>query len=400
MDKDFEAVILSACRTPIGAFGGAFKDVSAVDLGAVVIREAIARAGVKPADVGDVVMGCVLQAGAGMNVARQAALKAGVPVEVPGETVNRVCGSGMQAVVHAVEAIRVGYVDTMIGGGTESMSNAPYLLKGARWGYRMGNAEAVDSMLLEGLTCAMGGCHMGNTAEEIATRYKVSRADQDAFAAGSQERAVRAVAEGRFKDEIVPMPIPQKKGDPINVDTDEYPRAGTTVEKLAALKPAFKKDGSVTAGNASGINDGAAALVVTTMRKAQELGRKPLARILSYVSTGVDPMIMGMGPVPAIRKVLDRAGLKMDDVDLFELNEAFAVQSLAVVRELKIDPAKVNVHGGAIALGHPIGASGARVLTTLAYALRAQKKKYGVASLCIGGGMGIAMAIQNLDAGN
>jgi acetyl-CoA C-acetyltransferase len=400
MDKDFEAVILSACRTPIGAFGGAFKDVSAVDLGAVVIREAIARAGVKPADVGDVVMGCVLQAGAGMNVARQAALKAGVPVEVPGETVNRVCGSGMQAVVHAVEAIRVGYVDTMIGGGTESMSNAPYLLKDARWGYRMGNAEAVDSMLLEGLTCAMGGCHMGNTAEEIATRYKVSRADQDAFAAGSQERAVRAIAEGRFKNEIVPVPVPQKKGDPINVDTDEYPRAGTTVEKLAALKPAFKKEGSVTAGNASGINDGAAALVVTTLRKAQELGRKPLARILSYVSTGVDPMIMGMGPVPAIRKVLDRAGLKMDDVDLFELNEAFAVQSLAVARELKIDPAKINVHGGAIALGHPIGASGARVLTTLAYALRAQKKKYGIASLCIGGGMGIAMAIQNLDGGN
>jgi acetyl-CoA C-acetyltransferase len=398
MDKDFEAVILSACRTPIGAFGGAFKDVSAVDLGAVVIREAIARAGVKPADVGDVVMGCVLQAGAGMNVARQAALKAGVPVEVPGETVNRVCGSGMQAVVHAVEAIRVGYVDTMIGGGTESMSNAPYLLKGARWGYRMGNAEAVDSMLLEGLTCAIGGCHMGNTAEEIATRYKVTRADQDVFAAGSQERAVRAIAEGRFKEEIVPVPVPQKKGNPITVDTDEYPRAGTTVEKLAGLKPAFKKEGSVTAGNASGINDGAAALVVTTMRKAQDLGRKPLARILSYVSTGVDPMIMGMGPVPAIRKVLERARLKMEDVDLFELNEAFAAQSLAVVRELRIDPAKVNVHGGAIALGHPIGASGARVLTTLAYALRAQKKKYGVASLCIGGGMGIAMAIQNLDA--
>jgi len=400
MDKDFEVVILSACRTPIGAFGGAFKDVSAVDLGAVVIREAIARAGVKPADVGDVVMGCVLQAGAGMNVARQAGLKAGVPVEVPGETVNRVCGSGMQAVVHAVEAIRVGYVDTMIGGGTESMSNAPYLLKGARWGYRMGNAEAVDSMLLEGLTCAMGGCHMGITAEEIATRYKVSRADQDAFAAGSQDRAVRAIAEGRFKDEIVPVPVPQRKGEPVNVDTDEYPRAGTTVDKLAALKPAFKKDGSVTAGNASGINDGASALVVTTLRKAQDLGRKPLARILSYVSTGVDPMIMGMGPVPAIRKVLERAGLKMDDVDLFELNEAFAAQSLAVVRELKIDPARVNVHGGAIALGHPIGASGARVLTTLAYALRAQNKKYGVASLCIGGGMGIAMAIQNLDAGN
>jgi len=398
VDKDFEAVIVSACRTPIGAFGGAFKDLTAVDLGAVVIREAIARAGVEPADVGDVVMGCVLQAGAGMNVARQAALRAGLPVEVPGETVNRVCGSGLQAVVHAVEAIRIGYVDTMVAGGTESMSNAPYLLKGARWGYRMGNAEAIDSMLLEGLTCAMGGCHMGITAEEIATRYEVSRADQDAFAAQSQERAVRAIADGRFKQEIVGVPVSQKKGDPLIVDTDEYPRAGTTAEKLAALKPAFKKDGSVTAGNASGINDGAAALVVATGAKAQALGRKPLARILSYVSTGVDPMIMGVGPVPAVRKVLERAGLKLADVDLFELNEAFAVQSVAVARELGIDPARVNVHGGAIALGHPIGASGARVLTTLVYALRARKKKYGVASLCIGGGMGIAMAVQNLDA--
>jgi len=397
VDKDFEAVILSACRTPIGAFGGALKDMSAVDLGAVVIREAIARAGVRPADLGDVVMGCVLQAGAGMNVARQAAIKAGVPVEVPGETVNRVCGSGLQAVVHAVEAIRVGYVDTMMAGGTESMSNAPYLLKGARWGYRMGNAEAIDSMLLEGLTCAMGGCHMGVTAEEIASRYKISRADQDAFAAQSQERAVRAIADGRFKEEIVGVPVPQKKGAPVVVATDEYPRAGTTAEKLAALKPAFKKDGTVTAGNASGINDGAAALVVSTGRKARELGRKPLARILAYVSTGVDPMIMGMGPVPAVRKVIERARLKLADVDLFELNEAFAVQSVAVARELGIDPARINVHGGAIALGHPIGASGARVLTTLVYALRAQKKTYGVASLCIGGGMGIAMAVQNLD---
>ena len=400
MDKDFEAVILSACRTPIGAFGGAFKDVSAVDLGAVVIREAIARAGARPADLGDVVMGCVLQAGAGMNVARQAAIKAGVPVEVPGETVNRVCGSGLQAVVHAVEAIRVGYVDTMVAGGTESMSNAPYLLKGARWGYRMGNAEAIDSMLVEGLTCAMGGCHMGITAEEIAARSRISRADQDAFAAQSQERAVRAIADGRFKDEIVGVPVPQKKGAAVVVDTDEYPRAGTTAEKLAALKPAFKKDGTVTAGNASGINDGAAALVVCTGRKARELGRKPLARILSYASTGVEPMVMGMGPVPAVRKALERAGLKLADIDLFELNEAFAVQSVAVARELGIDPAKVNVHGGAIALGHPIGASGARVLTTLVYALRAQKKKYGVASLCIGGGMGIAMAVKNPDAEN
>jgi acetyl-CoA C-acetyltransferase len=396
MDKDFEAVILSACRTPIGAFGGVFKDVSAVDLGAVVVREAIRRAGVSPKDVGDVVLGCVLQAGNGMNVARQAGLKAGLPIETPGETVNRVCGSGMQAVVHAVEAIRVGYVDAMVGGGTESMSNAPYLLKGARWGYRMGNGEAVDSMLHEGLTCAFGASHMGITAEEVACRYNVSRADQDAFAAESQQRAVRAIAEGRFKDEIVPVPVPQRKGDPVMVDTDEYPRAGTTAEKLGALKPAFKKDGSVTAGNASGINDGAAALVVATGAKAKALGRKPLARILSYVSVGVDPKIMGMGPVPAVRKVLERAGLKIEDVDLFELNEAFASQSLAVGRELGLDPAKVNVNGGAIALGHPIGASGARVLTTLIYALRARGLRYGVASLCIGGGMGIAMAIENV----
>jgi acetyl-CoA C-acetyltransferase len=395
MDKDFEVVILGACRTPIGAFGGALKDVGAVDLAAVVIREAIARAAVKPADVGDVVMGCVLQAGAGMNVARQAGLKAGLPVEVPGETVNRVCGSGLQSVVHAVEAIRIGYVDTIVAGGTESMSNAPYLLPGARWGYRMGNAEAIDSMLHEGLTCAIAACHMGITAEEVATRYNVSRADQDAFAAESQQRAVRALTDGRFKDEIVPVSVAQRKGDPILVDTDEYPRAGTTAEKLAALKPAFKKDGSVTAGNSSGINDGAAAVVVTSAAKAKKVATKPLARILSYVSTGVDPKVMGIGPVPAVRKVLDRAGLNINDIDLFELNEAFAAQSVAVSRELGLDPAKVNVNGGAIALGHPIGASGARVLTTLIYALRARKLKYGVASLCIGGGMGIAMAIQN-----
>ena len=397
MDKDFEVVILSACRTPIGAFGGALKDVGAVDLGALVIREAVKRAGVPPADIGDAIMGCVLQAGAGMNVARQAGLKAGLPVEVPGETVNRVCGSGMQAVVHAVEAIRVGYVDAMIAGGTESMSNAPYLLPGARWGYRMGNGEVIDSMLHEGLTCAIGLTHMGITAEEVAARYKVSRADQDAFAAESQARAVRAIAEGRFKDEIVPVPVPQRTGDPILVDTDEYPRAGTTMEKLAALKPAFKTGGTVTAGNASGINDGAAATVVTSMKKAKALGTKPLARILAYVSTGVDPKIMGIGPVPAVRKVLERAGLKVGDIDLFELNEAFAAQSVAVARELGLDPSKVNVNGGAIALGHPIGASGARVLTTLVYAMKARKLRYGVASLCIGGGMGIAMAVENLE---
>jgi acetyl-CoA C-acetyltransferase len=395
MDKGLDVVILGACRTPIGAWGGALKEVSAVDLGAIVIREAVARAGVPPADIGDAVMGCVLQAGNGMNVARQALLQAGLPVDVPGETVNRVCGSGLQAVVHAVEAIRVGYVDTMVAGGTESMSNAPYLLTGARWGYRRGNAEAIDSMLREGLTCAIGLTHMGITAEEVAARYNVSRVDQDAFAAESQARAARAIAEGRFKDEIVPVPVLQRKGNPILVDTDEFPRAGTTAEKLGTLKPAFKKDGTVTAGNASGINDGAAALVVATGRKAQALGRKPLARILSYATTGVDPKVMGIGPVPAVRMALDRAGLTIGEIDLFELNEAFAAQSLAVARELGLDAAKVNVNGGAIALGHPIGASGARVLTTLVYALRARRLRYGVASLCIGGGMGIAMAVEN-----
>jgi acetyl-CoA C-acetyltransferase len=393
---ELDAVLLGACRTPIGAFGGVFKDLSAVDLAAVVIRETMTRAGIAPVDVGDVILGCVLQAGAGMNVARQAALKAGVPIEVPGETVNRVCGSGLQAVVHAVEAVRVGYVDAIVAGGTESMSNAPYLLKGARWGYRMGHAEATDTMLAEGLTCAINSCHMGITAEEIASRYGISRADQDAFAAESQQRAARAIQGGAFAAEIVAVDIPQKKGEPLRVDTDEYPRPGTTAEKLAGLKPAFKKDGSVTAGNASGINDGAAAMVVTTKAKAAALGTPPLARILAYASTGVDPKIMGIGPVPAVRTVLERAGLTADRVDLFELNEAFAAQSLAVVRELKLDPQTVNVNGGAIALGHPIGASGARVLTTLVYALRARRLRYGVASLCIGGGMGIAMAVEAL----
>jgi acetyl-CoA C-acetyltransferase len=392
----FDAVLASACRTPIGSLGGALKDLSAADLGAIVVREAIVRAKVAAADVGDVILGCVLQAGAGMNVARQALLKAGLPIEVPGETVNRVCGSGLQAVIHAVEAIRVGYVDTIVAGGTESMSNAPYLLKGARWGYRMGHAEVVDSMLAEGLTCAMNACHMGITAEEIAARYNISRADQDAFSAESQRRAVQAIQEGAFKAEIVPVEVPQRKGEPVRFDMDEYPRPVTTVEKLAALRTAFKRDGSVTAGNASGINDGAAAAVVTTMERARQLGISPLARILAYVSTGVDPKIMGIGPVPAVRKVLERAGLKATEIDLFELNEAFAAQSLAVVRELGLDMARVNVNGGAIALGHPIGASGARVLTTLIYALRVRKLRYGIAGLCIGGGMGIAMAVEAL----
>jgi acetyl-CoA C-acetyltransferase len=392
---DYEpAIILSACRTPIGSFGGALKDFSSVDLGAIVIREAIRRAGVKASDLDDVIMGCVLQAGAGMNVARQAAIKAGVPQEVPAETINRVCGSGLQSVVHAVEATRVGYTDMIVAGGTESMTNAPYLLKGARWGYRMGHGEAYDTLIAEGLTCAMGGCHMGITAENVAGRFNVSREDQDAYAAESQRRADAAIKSGLFREEIVAVEIPQKKGDPITFDTDEYPRAGTTAEKLAGLKPAFKKDGSVTAGNASGINDGAAAVVVATAERAQELGRTPLAKILSFALTGVDPAIMGMGPVPAVQKALDRAKLKASQIDLFELNEAFAVQAVAVMRELGLSADKVNTRGGAISLGHPIGASGARVLTTLIYALRARGGGKGVASLCIGGGMGIAMVIE------
>jgi len=390
------AVILSACRTPIGSFGGAFKDVSAVDLGAAVIREAIRRAGVKAADIGDVIMGCVLQAGAGMNVARQAALKAGVPVEVPGETINRVCGSGLQAVVHAVEAVKAGFIDLILAGGTESMSNAPYLLKGARWGYRMGDGEVVDSMLHEGLTCAINGCHMGMTAEAVAKRFNVSRTDQDGFAAESQARAQRAIESGVFDREIVPVEVPQQKGAAIVVSRDEYPRAGTTPEKLAALKAAFTKEGTVTAGNASGINDGAAALVVATESWARKNGHSPLARIVAYCTTGVDPMIMGMGPVEAMRKAVERAGITLKDLDVVELNEAFAAQSLAVVRELGLDPARVNVHGGAIALGHPIGASGARVLTTLVHTLKARGGGRGAASLCIGGGMGTAMIVEAL----
>jgi acetyl-CoA C-acetyltransferase len=370
------------------------KDVSAADLGAVVIREAIARAAVEPGAAGDVILGCVLQGGAGMNVARQAALRAGVPRDVPAETINRVCGSGLQAVVHAAEAIQTGYVDVVIAGGTESMSNAPYYLRGARWGSRMGHTEVSDAILAEGLTCAIEGCHMGITAETIAERFGVSRSDQDAFAAESQRRAEQALATGLFAEEVVPVEIPRAKGEPVRVATDEYPRPGTTVEKLAGLRPAFKKDGTVTAGNASGINDGAAAVVVTSAARAERLGRAPLARVVSFACTGVDPAIMGMGPVEAVRTALARAKLTTGDIDLFELNEAFAAQALAVSRELGLDPSRVNTRGGAVALGHPIGASGARILTTLIYALRARGGGKGVASLCIGGGMGIAMVVS------
>jgi acetyl-CoA C-acetyltransferase len=380
----------------VGSFGGVFKDLSAAALGAVVIRAALERAKVEPSSVGDVILGCVLQAGAGMNVARQAALKAGLPVTVPAETVNRVCGSGLQAVVHAVEEVQARYVNLVVAGGTESMSRAPYVLPEARWGARMGNAQALDTLLSEGLTCALESCHMGVTAEAIAARYGISRADQDAFAAESQARAARAIDSHAFDDEIVPVEVPQRRGEPLRVTRDEYPRAGTTVETLAGLRPAFKKEGTVTAGNASGINDGAAALVVTTEARARALGRSPLARLRSYAVAGVEPMFMGMGPVPAVQLALQRAGLRADDIDLFELNEAFAAQSLAVMRELGLDAAKVNVNGGAVALGHPIGASGARILTTLLYALRARGGRRGLAALCIGGGMGIAAVVEML----
>jgi acetyl-CoA C-acetyltransferase len=390
------AVILSGCRTPIGSFGGALKDLSAPQLGAIVVREALARAGVEPGQIDDVVLGCVLQAGAGMNVARQAALEAGIPHAVPAETVNRVCGSGLSAVMHAADAIAAGTARFVVAGGTESMSNAPFLLKGARWGYRMGHAEAVDVMTAEGLSCAIEGCHMGVTAETIASRYGISRATQDAFAAESQRRAEQAQASGWFAREIVAVTMPQKKGAPVVVDRDEYPRAGTTVEKLAALKPAFKKDGTVTAGNASGINDGAAALVIADESQANHSQVRPLARVVSYAAAGVEPAVMGLGPIPAVQKALARAGLGLDAIDVFELNEAFAAQSLAVLGDLGLDPARVNPGGGAIALGHPIGASGARVLVTLLHHLQRGGGRYGVASLCVGGGMGVAMVVERL----
>jgi acetyl-CoA C-acetyltransferase len=394
MSQDPLAVIVSACRTPIGSFGGSLKDVSAPDLGAVVIREALARADADPSVIDDVIMGCVLQAGAGMNVARQAAIKAGLPTAVPAETINRVCGSGLQAVIHAVEATRGGYGRVIVAGGTESMSQAPYLLPQARWGARMGHAQMYDSLLGEGLTCAIERCHMGMTAEEVVRRLGISRADQDAFAVESQTRAVQAVSGGAFADEIIAVPLPAKKGAPASFDTDEHPRAGTSIEKLAALKPAFAPDGTVTAASASGINDGAAALVVASPAVAAAQGLAPIARVLSYAVSGVEPIVMGLGPIPAVRTALSRAGLTVGDIDLFELNEAFAAQALAVARELGLDAAKVNVRGGAIALGHPIGASGARVLTTLIYALRARGGGRGVAGLCIGGGMGIAMVVE------
>jgi acetyl-CoA C-acetyltransferase len=390
-----EVVILSCCRTPVGTFGGALKDVSAVELATVVVREAVHRAGIRPDQVDEVILGCILQAGLGMNPARQATIKAGLPESVPATTVNKVCGSGLKAVMLAAQAIRGGDAEVIVAGGTESMSRAPFLLPGARWGERLGHGKVLDHMIHEGLTDAFHDIHMGITAENLSERYAIGRAEQDAFAAESQSRAEAAIREGRFKAEIVPVPLAGKKGEPPKAfDTDEHPRPGTTAESLGKLKPAFKKDGTVTAGNSSGLNDGAAALVVTSSDRARRLGVEARARIASYASAAVDPKVMGIGPVPAVRKALEKAGLAADAVDLFELNEAFAAQSLAVVRDLGLSGAKVNVNGGAIALGHPIGASGARILVTLLHALEARGLRTGVAALCIGGGQGVAMVIQ------
>ena len=386
--------IVSAARTPIGTFGGALKDTVAVELGALVIKEVIRRAGIQPEQVEEVIMGHVLTGGMGMNTARQAAIRAGLPDTTPAFAVNKVCGSGLKSVALAAQAVRLGDAEIVLAGGMESMSTASYVVPSARWGGRMGHAQILDTMILDGLTCAMAQCHMGITAENVAARHGISREEQDAFSVESQRKAGAAIAAGKFKQEIVPVTIPQKKGDPRSFDTDEHPRPDSTIEVVAKLKSAFQKDGSVTAANASGLNDGASATLLMSEEKAQALGLAPLAFIRSYASAALDPKVMGLGPVPSTRKALEKAKLGLDDIELFELNEAFAAQSLGVLRELKVDPRKVNVNGGAIALGHPIGASGNRVLVTLLYALQDRGLRTGLASLCIGGGQGIAMVVE------
>ena len=389
-----EVVIASAVRTPIGAFGGKFKDVPAVELGTIVVKEALKRANVDPSLVDEVIFGNVLQAGLGQNVARQVSVNAGIPIEVPSFTINKVCGSGLKTVALAAQAILAGEADIVLAGGTENMSQAPYLLKSARWGQRMGDGAIEDYMVKDGLWDVFNDTHMGITAENIVEKYGLTREEQDNLALVSQNRAEEAIKNGRFKEEIVAVEIPQRKGDPIVVDTDEYPKFGTTIETLAKLRPAFKKDGSVTAGSSSGINDGAAALVVMSKEKADELGIVPLATIVSYASAGVDPSIMGTGPIPATRKALAKANLTVEDLDLVEANEAFAAQALSVIKDLNLDTDKTNVNGGAIAIGHPIGASGARILVSLLHEMSKRDAKNGLATLCIGGGQGIAMIVK------
>lgn len=389
-----KAVIISAARTPIGNFSGALSSLSAVDLGVIAAKEAIIRASIDAALIDEVLVGNILSAGLGQNIARQIGIKAGTKTETPAMTINQLCGSGLRAVIIAARLVQSGDAEVVLAGGTESMSNAPYLLPKARQGYRMGDGTLVDSMIFDGLTDAFDNVHMGITAENIAERWGISREEQDNFALQSQLKAEAAQKSGRFRNEIVPVVMSQRKGDPIVVDTDEFPKHGMTIEKLAKLRPAFKPDGTVTAGNASGINDGAAMVLVMSESKARELGINPMATIVSDAYVGLDPKIMGYGPVPATRKALERAGWNIADVELIEANEAFAAQSLAVVKDLGLNPEIVNVNGGAIALGHPVGASGARVLTTLLYEMGRRNLKRGLATLCIGGGQGIAMLIE------
>lgn len=389
-----DVYILAACRTAIGSFGGALKDVSAAKLGATTVAEAIKRAGIDASTIDEVLFGNVLQSGLGQNTARQVALGAGIPNEIPAMTINKVCGSGLKTVNMAAQAIKAGDAECIVAGGTESMSQAPYVLPDYRWGGRMGHGKVIDTMINDGLWDVYNDYHMGITAENVAEKYGVTREMQDEFAFSSQDKADKALKADRFKDEIVPVVIPQRKGDPIEFKVDEYPRA-TTIEKLGALKPAFKRDGgTVTAGSSSGINDGAAAIIVASKSYVEKHGLKPLAKIVSYGSKGVDPSIMGVGPVESVRQAMERGGLKVSDMDLIEANEAFAAQAIAVGNELKFDNEKLNVNGGAIALGHPIGASGARILTTLLYEMKKRGSKYGLATLCIGGGMGEATIVE------
>jgi acetyl-CoA C-acetyltransferase len=392
-----DVVIVSAARTPIGSFGGSLASLSAVDIGVFAAKEAIRRAGINKDSIEEVIVGNVLSAGKGQNIARQISLKAGINEKTSAMTINKVCGSGLRSISLAAQIIKAGDADIILAGGTECMSDGAYVLEKARFGYKMGDGQLVDTIVRDGLSDALEGYHMGITAENVAEKWKITREMQDAFSAMSQQRAVSAIAEGRFKDEIVPVVIPQKKGEPIVFDTDEYPRAGTTVQVLSKLRPAFKAEGTVTAGNASGINDGAAMMVIMSKEKADELGLKPLAKIVSYASEGLDPSIMGYGPVGATKKALSKAGLTIDEMDLIEANEAFAAQALAVLKDLKLDKDKTNVNGGAIALGHPIGSSGTRILTTLLYEMKKRSSQYGLATMCIGGGMGTAIIVERME---
>jgi acetyl-CoA C-acetyltransferase len=389
-----EAVIISAVRTPVGKFLGALKGFSATELGAIAVREAVKRAGIKPEEVDEVIMGCVIQAGLGQNPARQAAVHGGLPTTVSAVTVNKVCGSGLKAVMMAAQGVRLGDTEVVVAGGMESMSNAPYLLPKAREGYRLGNGELVDSMINDGLWCSFENYHMGCTGEVVAEEYSVGRTEQDEFAVGSHRKAAAAIKAGKFKDEIVSIEIPQKKGPAVVFATDETVREDTSMEVLGKLKPAFKKEGTVTAGNAPGVNDGASAVVVTSLNRARDLGVEPMARIVAQATSGVEPRLVMMAPVEAVRKLLKKTGWTASEVDLIELNEAFSVAAIAVMRELGLDPARVNVNGGAVALGHAIGQSGSRLLTTMLYELKRRDAHRGIVSLCLGGGNAVAMAVE------